>query len=223
MKKILLSLILIVAIAPSLNASAQTDGEQAGGFQPQRVVADEAETPGESSVSDLAPLIPAPQPAGDLSALGSGLPISSFDIIWNIGVFLLVLALLYLVLKALGRVSRFKGGSKGGSGFAIKAIQPLDNKKYLAAVELEGRTIVVGVSADRITPVAQWLNDDEGGLDLGSAGLPGQDHDLGLKLPDDDSPSFDLGLGDLKSQPKPVDRPKTRIGSYTFETSKDKT
>jgi hypothetical protein len=56
----------------------------------------------------------------------------------------------------------------------------LDSRRYLAAVEVDGRLIIVGVTPERITPIAHWRpeSDDEpghgdlsfGGLDLEDAG-----------------------------------------------------
>lgn len=182
---------------PAVSAPAQTGGEELNVLSPTAesapLAADETPPPVATSQS------------GDSPGLGSGLPLSGFDIIWNIGVFLLVLALLYLALKALGRASRFKGLKGGRQSFTLRGIQPLDNRKYLAAVEIEGRLIVVGVSPERITPVAHWFLDEEDesdALDLTSSASPHQEAGLDLKLPDeDDSPSFDLGLGGSSETP----------------------
>lgn len=191
---------MILLASQPLTASAQGPAEEAAGgiSQPSPPANETGET------TDR----PAPPPATDLAVMGSGLPVSGFDIVWNIGIFILVLALLYLVLKALGRVSRLKGAKNGRSGFVLRGVQALDSRKYLAAVEIDGRMIVVGVSADRITPVAHWLLDldENAGLDISSDASQGS---LDLHLPEDNLPSFDLGLDELKSlsaRPRPSAR-----------------
>ncbi|MDL2259611.1 flagellar biosynthetic protein FliO [Deltaproteobacteria bacterium OttesenSCG-928-K17] len=102
---------------------------------------------------------------------GGSVPTNGLNVLWSIGVFGLVMALLLLTLKALGRMGRFKGAKGRGSVFELRGIQPLDSRKYLAAVEVEGRLIVVGVTPDRITPVAHWFAADSAdeGLDFSKA------------------------------------------------------
>ena len=114
---------------------------------------------------------------------------NSWELLWALGAFILVLIILVLALKGLGRLSRFKGAKGRQPVFELRGIQPLDNRKYLAAVEVEGRFLVLGVTPDRITPLAHWFIDD------GDSGQPGQD----FKLPaaeEDDSP-LDISVADL--------------------------
>ena len=108
---------------------------------------------------------------------------------WAGGVFVLVLAALILTLKALKRVGRFRAGRGRGAVFELRGIQALDNRKYLAAVAVDGRLLIVGVTPDRLTPLGQWPlreEDAEDGLDLARVQADGPD--LGFKLPDEDAP-----------------------------------
>jgi hypothetical protein len=93
---------------------------------------------------------------------------------------LLVLAALILLLKALQRVGRFKAGR--GALFEVRGYQPLDNRKYLAAVAVDGRMLIIGVTPDRLIPLGQWmlLSEEEGGKGLFTAEGP----DFGLKPPE---------------------------------------
>jgi hypothetical protein len=82
------------------------------------------------------------------------------DLAWS-GVALgLVLAALVLVLKAVKRIGRFKPGR--GALFEMRGYQPLDNRKYLAAVAVDGRMLIIGVTPDRLVPLGQWPLQDEG-------------------------------------------------------------
>ncbi len=189
-----LALILVLSSSPLL---AQTSG-QAPPAQGESVTQSDL----------LAPAPAAPAPAAAVSpragsALGSGLTGSLVDIGWAVGAFILVLLLLYFALKALGRLGRFRGG-RGRSVFELRGIQPLDNRNYLAAVEVEGRLIVVGVSQDRITPVAHWyLDDEDGGLDFAEAKLPSDEPVLDIRLPhEEDEPPLDISIADSQRGPK---------------------
>jgi flagellar biogenesis protein FliO len=109
------------------------------------------------------------------------------DFMWAGGVFVLVLATLILTLKALKRVGRFRAARGRGAVFELRGVQALDNRKYLAAVAVDGRLLIVGVTPDRLTPLGQWPLREEGaedGLNPAEAGDP----DLGFKLPDEDIP-----------------------------------
>lgn len=186
MAKLIRVFLLLLLLSPSGELAAQTEASPA------------APGPEPAALSEPATeVFPPPLPAGadgePLAGLGAGLPLSGFDVIWNIGVFLLVLALLYLVLKALGRAGRLRGSGSGRSGFTLKGIQALDSRKYLAAVEIEGRLIVVGVSPDRITPVASWF---AGQADEGFGDFEEKGADQPLTLPDEPGDGrFNLGLG----------------------------
>ena len=109
-------------------------------------------------------LLTAPSTASgtDLPSAGpfSDYASNGMDIFKAVGAFVFVMALLFLALKGLGRLSRFRGGSGRNSIIELRGIQALDNRKYIAAVEVEGHIIVVGVAADRITPLAHWAADE---------------------------------------------------------------
>lgn len=77
------------------------------------------------------------------------------DIFKAVASFILVLALLFLALKGLGRLRVAR--AKGQGGFmSLKGTLALGGRQYLAAVEAGGRLLIVGVSPDRITPIADW-------------------------------------------------------------------
>ena len=172
--------------------------------------ADQAET-GQSTTSgpleavDLPAAAPAPQPASGSAAAASSSPLSylpggGLDLLKGLGAFLLVLVVLYLFLKGLGRLGRFGGRRGRDAFFELRGIQALDNRKYLAALEVEGRIIVVGVTQDRITPVAQWIiehEDDD--IDLASAKLPADEPGLQFKLPEEDDLPLDISVADHHS------------------------
>ena len=173
-----------------------------------------ASAPGTVETDDLAPA-PAPSaqaapaaPAGVDSAKGSlsgmlSFPGQSFDMVKAGGAFVLVLVLLFLTLKMLGRFGRFKGTKGSESVIELRGIQALDNRKYLAVVEVEGHMIVVGVTQDNISPVAHWSVDD--GLDFAPDKYESERGQARFKLPDeteDDHPAIDINiaehLGDAK-------------------------
>jgi len=87
------------------------------------------------------------------------------DLAWSGGALVLVLALLFLFLKALRRFGRFSKAGRG-SLFEMRGYQPLDNRKYLAAVAVDGRLLIIGVTPDNLVPLGQWplLDDDVRGL-----------------------------------------------------------
>lgn len=123
---------------------------------------------GTGTVEDLspppAPVAPAAAASGPQNAhsLASGLlPSSGLGMLGALGAIILAMTLLYLVIKLLNRPRRFKSLKERKSAFELRGIQPLDDTKYLAAVQIEGRLIVVGVTADRVIPVANWLAEEE--------------------------------------------------------------
>jgi flagellar biogenesis protein FliO len=71
-----------------------------------------------------------------------------------LGAFLLVLALLLLFLRLIGRIG--KGRAKAGRVFTLRGTMALDSRRYLAAVEIDGQLLVVGVTPDRLTALGQW-------------------------------------------------------------------
>ena len=109
---------------------------------------------------------PAPSPA--LSGWGG-----AGDVAWAGGALVLVLAVLLLFLKALQHFGRFRRKAGRGALFEMRGYQPLDNRKYLAAVAVDGRLLIIGVTPDNLVPLGQWpLRDEEfqallkpGGLD----------------------------------------------------------
>ena len=130
------------------------------------------------------------QPASALSlAEGPGFK----DLAWVGAALIVVLAVLVLLLKAIQRVGRFKVGR--GSLFEMRGYQPLDNRKYLAAVAVDGRLLVVGVTPDRLVPLGQWPLEAQGlfppaGLDLGFRPQASEDAppDISVVSPEDSRP-----------------------------------
>jgi flagellar biogenesis protein FliO len=96
------------------------------------------------------------------------------DWAWAGAALILVLVLMVMLLKAVQRVGRFKGGR--GALFVARGHLPLDNRNYLAAVAVEGRLMIIGVTPDRLIPLGQWPLKDEA-PDLGFT-LPAEDDDI---------------------------------------------
>ena len=94
---------------------------------------------------------------------------------------IVVLALLLLALKALQRLGRFKGPRGRESVFELRGLHHLDNRKYLAAVAVDGRLMVIGVTPDRLTPLGQWPLSAE-------APEAGSGPESVFRLPEDDAP-----------------------------------
>lgn len=192
---VLLLLMAPAALAQDTQPAAPTAG----------TVEDLAPPPSETPPSVPAAGVPASSAAKG-GVLGStSLSPYGLDMLWALGAFILVMVLLYLTLKALGRMGRFRGVKGRQSVFELRGIQPLDNRKYLAAVEVEGRLIVVGVTPDRITPVAHWFLDDEDdqvGLNFSSVSLgPDPGPSLEVKLPEEDHSPLDISVADLNRDP----------------------
>ena len=115
------------------------------------------------------------------------------DMAWAGAALIVVLAVLVLLLKAVQRVGRFKTGR--GSLFEVRGYQPLDNRKYLVAVAVDGRLLVIGVTPDRLIPLGQWPLEDQGlfppdGLDLGFKPQASEDAppDISVVSPEDSRP-----------------------------------
>lgn len=105
---------------------------------------------------------PPAQPASDLFFPPEApAPRFGIDLLWAVGMFILVLTLLFITLKVLGRFSRFRGGRGKSQIFTMRGIMPLDSRKYLAAVEVKGQLLIVGVTPERVTPVAHWPLDSD--------------------------------------------------------------
>jgi hypothetical protein len=90
------------------------------------------------------------------------------------GAFVLVILALLIFLKILGRFARGKS-FRGGKEFVLKATMSMDSKKYLAAVEIDGRLLILAVAGDRVTPLAHWASREPAGfgddLDVGALDL----------------------------------------------------
>jgi hypothetical protein len=60
----------------------------------------------------------------------------------------------------------------------------LDSRRYLAAVEVVGRLVIIGVTPERVTSIASWqLGDENGarsGLSFGGLDLDNADKDMGF-------------------------------------------
>ena len=106
------------------------------------------------------------------------------DLAWAGVALIVVLAALVLLLKAVQRIGRFKSGR--GALFEMRGYQPLDNRKYLAAVAVDGRMLIIGVTQDRLIPLGQWPLEDP----LFSSDGP----DLGLKPPTEDEDPRDADI-----------------------------
>ncbi|UQZ89990.1 hypothetical protein C4J81_12570 [Deltaproteobacteria bacterium Smac51] len=116
-------------------------------------------------------------------------PSYGLDILQAFGMFILVLALLFITLKVLGRFGRFRGRKSQESIFNMRGVMPLDNRKYLAAVEVEGRLLVVGVTQDRIIPLADWVRDKKAG----------EPHDeFSFQLAEEDDLPPDISIADTR-------------------------
>jgi flagellar biogenesis protein FliO len=77
------------------------------------------------------------------------------DLAWAGASLVLVLLALMLLLKALKRFGRFRKTGPGAL-FEMRGYQALDNRKYLAAVAVDGRMLIIGVTPDRLIPLGQW-------------------------------------------------------------------
>lgn len=187
---------LLFVFTPATVVPAQNDGAP---------LSSEAVTAGDLPVTDPAP--PAsrtdrPASAGDAasSPVGSAdgyfpeYNSSGLDIFKAAGTFVLVMALLFLALKGLGRLSRFRGAKARDSIIELRGIQPLDNRKYLAAVEVEGHIIVVGVASDRITPLAHWAADES--LDFNPGNTDLAEKKVEFSLDEIEPHLFDINVAD---------------------------
>ena len=121
---------------------------------------------GQALASGLAWAQPAASPA--LSGWGG-----AGDLAWAGGAMVLVLVILLFFLKALQRLGRFRKAGRGAL-FEMRGYQPLDNRKYLAAVAVDGRLLIIGVTPDSLVPLGQWPLLDLDGQDLFKPGGPDQ-------------------------------------------------
>ena len=167
MKKCLSVLLALGMTLASGWAWAQTDPAPA-----QTPASAQAQTDPAQAQTDLTPAQTDPAQtqtkAQTIPAFGQGLGFK--DMAWAGAALMAVLIALVLLLKALQRVGRFKSGR--GSLFEVRGYQPLDNRKYLVAVAVDGRMLIIGVTPDRLIPLGQWPIEDQelfppDGLDLG--------------------------------------------------------
>jgi flagellar biogenesis protein FliO len=121
----------------------------------------------------------------DRSIPGSALrpPWHMWDVFKSLGAFILVLVLLYLTLKGLGRLGRFRGRKSQDYVFNLRGVLALDKGKYLAAVEVDGRVLIIGVSPGCLTPLAQW---PAAGGEAEEASADPADFQEAFKLADED-------------------------------------
>ncbi|MDR0354762.1 MAG: flagellar biosynthetic protein FliO [Deltaproteobacteria bacterium] len=125
-----------------------------------------AETPGQNSPISLPP-----------RQDGLPDPFGGFDLIKTIGAFLIVIVLLVICLKVLRHLTRGRRFGKGGQTFSLRGTMIIDSRKYLAAVEVDGHLVVVGVTPERLSGLASWplaetddFEDDNSGPKLGFEG-----------------------------------------------------
>jgi flagellar biogenesis protein FliO len=77
------------------------------------------------------------------------------------GAFILVIILLVVCLKFIGYLSRGRHAGRGSKAFTLRGTLVLDNRRYLAAVEVDGHLVVLGVTPERLTSLAHWSMEDE--------------------------------------------------------------
>ncbi|MDR0621069.1 MAG: flagellar biosynthetic protein FliO [Deltaproteobacteria bacterium] len=82
------------------------------------------------------------------------------------GAFIVVIVLLIIFLKVLAYLTHGRKMGKGGKTFTLKGTMLLDSRRYLAAVEIDGRMLVVGVTPDRLTALGSWPLDSGDGRRL---------------------------------------------------------
>lgn len=137
-------LVMALALAVAWTAGLRTGEARADGKPPPALEERAPEPP--------APLFMEPPPASA----------SNVNMAWELvktGLALaLVLALMVLGLKAAFRLGLW--GRRSGSGrFKMAGAMPLDNRKYLAAVDVDGHRLILGVTAERISLLACWTAD----------------------------------------------------------------
>lgn len=131
------------AASDAPGAAGQSEG---AGFSPAQPAAQTPAAPGAS------------QPA---SGLDSSLLSSGMDLAKAAGAFILVIILLVVCLKFIGYLSRGRHAGRGSKAFTLRGTLVLDNRRYLAAVEVDGHLVVLGVTPERLTSLAHWSMEDE--------------------------------------------------------------
>ena len=201
--RILTCLMFLVVLMSTPTVWAQ---DAAPAAPAEQTASDQPSASGPVEAAELPAAAPQPsRPASGSTSSSASSPLSSafsgggLDLLKGLGAFILVLVVLYLFLKGLSRLGRFRGRGRD-SFFELRGVQALDNHKYLAAVEVDGRIIVVGVTQDRITPVAQWIAEpDEDDIDLSAAKLPAEESGLQFKLPEEEDLPLDISVADHHS------------------------
>jgi flagellar biogenesis protein FliO len=90
-----------------------------------------------------------------------GIGESAKSIFKAVGAFILVLVLLIICLKIIGSLARGRAGAKGARAFSLRGTMALDNRRYLAAVEVDGHLVIVGVSPEGLRGLASWVLEEE--------------------------------------------------------------
>ncbi|MDR2352927.1 MAG: flagellar biosynthetic protein FliO [Deltaproteobacteria bacterium] len=161
-------------------------------------------TPGSANPPAVNPPSAAPSTNGSFSPLffkdESSFVSSLFKVV---GAFLLVLAVLLIFLKLLGRFTRKV--VKGGVDFTLQGTMSLDAKRYLAAVEVAGKLLIIGVTQERITPLAILPT----GNDVVNLETPIGELDLERALEEEE-----FAFEPPKRKKKPVPRPGVKEPSF---------
>ncbi|MDR1545271.1 MAG: flagellar biosynthetic protein FliO [Deltaproteobacteria bacterium] len=164
------STIQTIDLAPAETAPAPAetaDGPPAAGQASGPPAADQTSGPAAAGQTSEPPAAPggAARPAMTSGAWPSeGLtPFSGggVNLVKAVGAFALVIALLLICLKIIGRLGRGRLTASGGRAFVLRGSMPLDSRRYLAAVEVDGHLLVVGVAPDRLTALADWPMADD--------------------------------------------------------------
>ncbi|MDR1657999.1 MAG: flagellar biosynthetic protein FliO [Deltaproteobacteria bacterium] len=163
--------VMVLFMTPMLKAQS-TPGTSGGIIAQVDLVTPAAEPPanqasgpsGSGSSSSGAAATQAPPPAASLPGQAPSSVLNfpdSIGIIKTIGAFILVLALLLICLKVIGWLGRGRTSFKSGRAFNLRGTMALDARRYLAAVEVDGHLLVIGVTPDRITALSDWLMEDD--------------------------------------------------------------
>lgn len=149
-------LILAWAVVIILTAMAGWAGADSGASEPT------GPPPAESSALSAASGPEEPAAGPDLPPLfleALPEPASGLNMGWEMVktalALILVVGLIIFGLKAGARLGPLK--RRAGAGrFKLEAVMPLDNRKYLAAVEVDGRRLILGVTPERVNLLASW-------------------------------------------------------------------
>jgi flagellar biogenesis protein FliO len=92
---------------------------------------------------------------------GASLTPDGMTLIRFFGAFVAVVAVLLICLKIIAWLGRGRRPAKGGRAFTLRGTMALDGRRYLAAVEVDGHLVVVGVTPERLTGLAHWALEDD--------------------------------------------------------------